>query len=57
MGLWLGKRVSSPETLPEKQGFGEGVWLVAEELTKEMRSREKGESKEGTKTEKSGWGA
>lgn len=54
-GLWLGKRVSFAETLPEKEKFVEEAWLVTEEPTKEVQSREKGPLEEGAKLLKPGW--
>lgn len=48
-GLWLRERVSSAETLTEKEGLVEGAWLVADQLTKEVWSRERGESEERAK--------
>lgn len=54
--LWLRERVSFAETLPEKQGLVEGAWQVAEESTKDVCSRERGELEEGAKPEKLGWG-
>lgn len=53
-GLWLRERVSSAETLTEKQGLVEGAWLVADQLTKVVWSRERGESEERAKPEKPG---
>lgn len=54
--LWLREMVSFGENLPEKQGLVEGAWWVAEESTKEVWSRERGELEEGAKPEKPGWG-
>lgn len=54
--LWLRERVNFAETLPEKQGLVEGAWRVAEESTKKVWSRERGELEVGTKPQKPGWG-
>lgn len=47
--------MSFAETLPEKEKFVEGTWLMTEEPTKEVQSREKGQLEEGAKPLKPGW--
>lgn len=41
--------------MPEKERFVERAWLVTEDPTKEVQSREKGPLEEGAKPLKPGW--
>lgn len=56
-GVWLGKKTGSSEMLLEIEGLVEGQWLVAEDPTKEVWPRERGELEKGVKPKTLRWGA